>query len=621
MSFLSGWWALTGLLAGPVILLYMLKMRRRTVDVSSTLLWRQVLADMRANTPFQKLRRNLLLLLQLIILSMLVASLCRPVIRAVGGGGSDVVVIVDASASMQATDDADGKSRYELAVAKAEELIDSLRRSDRMMLIIAGPPGFGARTPFTDSKAELRRVLRSQGCYDTPTAVSEALRLAASSLSAKGGTTLRGKVYLFSDGVGVTLPEVPGLTGAIEYVRMGRVGVNAGITSLSVGVGRDGKREVSVGVGNFGPEATLVEVGFFYGSESNWIDTLDLQVPAGGKGSVVLSKSLPSGRLWVRLECEEDFLSLDDRGYSLLPKARKMKVRLVTAGNPILKKYLSAGEKAGLFEAETFSQSGYVDDGGADVTIFDQVVPGGGQMPAGDVVLINPSGRAGGFRRVGELPSRPAITNVREEADVLRMVVLGELAVAKAGQYEHDQGATELVASGTWPLVAYAAVGADRHYLVGFHLADSTWSTDASFPIFMSNVIDRARIAHHVGLSQMVVTGSAATLPAGRTKTVVTDPRGDAHELPEVAGTFAGATVAGFYSVERGEAKTEFCANLLSPAESDITPRMLKASGGVEVAGSEGVARTNRPLWPFLAVAALVVLMVEWYCYHRRVLS
>ena len=56
---------LAGLLAIPIILLYLLRLQRREQSVSSTMLWQQVILDREANTLWQKLRRNLLLLLQL----------------------------------------------------------------------------------------------------------------------------------------------------------------------------------------------------------------------------------------------------------------------------------------------------------------------------------------------------------------------------------------------------------------------------------------------------------------------------------------------------------------------------------------------------------------------------
>src|SRR5438270_5535160 len=92
------------IIGGLIVLMYILKLRRRDVVVPSTFLWRQVIRDVQANAPFQKLRKNLLLFLQLLAVLLVVMALARPFWRGHGMGGRSVVVIVDTSASMMATD-------------------------------------------------------------------------------------------------------------------------------------------------------------------------------------------------------------------------------------------------------------------------------------------------------------------------------------------------------------------------------------------------------------------------------------------------------------------------------------------------------------------------------------
>jgi hypothetical protein len=66
MSFLAPLALISALVIGPIIVaMYLLKLRREEHKVSSTFLWQRMVRDVEANAPWQKLRRNLLLLLQL----------------------------------------------------------------------------------------------------------------------------------------------------------------------------------------------------------------------------------------------------------------------------------------------------------------------------------------------------------------------------------------------------------------------------------------------------------------------------------------------------------------------------------------------------------------------------
>ena len=97
--------ALLGLLFVPaVIAMYLLKLRRDEAIVPSTLLWNRLVADVEANAPWQRLRRSLLLLLQLLLVIALAILAARPFIERPAGLARDIVLVIDASASMGATD-------------------------------------------------------------------------------------------------------------------------------------------------------------------------------------------------------------------------------------------------------------------------------------------------------------------------------------------------------------------------------------------------------------------------------------------------------------------------------------------------------------------------------------
>src|SRR5947199_5124921 len=126
-------------LAIPIIIFYMLRLRREELSVSSSLLWRRALQDRTANAPWQRLRRNLLLLLQLLLLLLLVLTLARPFVFQDTIASGNLVVVLDGSASMQATDEDRGISRFDRARQEASKLIDGLQGNERMSLVWAGP--------------------------------------------------------------------------------------------------------------------------------------------------------------------------------------------------------------------------------------------------------------------------------------------------------------------------------------------------------------------------------------------------------------------------------------------------------------------------------------------------
>lgn len=90
----TAWSVLAGVPVG-IIALYFLKLRRRPVRVPSTILWRRSLEDLHVNSLFQRLRRNLLLFLQLLAVALAMLALAGPRMKGSAGQGERFVLLID----------------------------------------------------------------------------------------------------------------------------------------------------------------------------------------------------------------------------------------------------------------------------------------------------------------------------------------------------------------------------------------------------------------------------------------------------------------------------------------------------------------------------------------------
>lgn len=120
-----------GLAFPSLLALYLLKLRRRPVRVSSTVLWEQAALDLQVNTPFRWLRPTLLFFLHALIVALLVLALGRPALDVGLAQARRVVLVIDRSASMRAsdaprTDPALARSRFDLAKAEAARILREL---------------------------------------------------------------------------------------------------------------------------------------------------------------------------------------------------------------------------------------------------------------------------------------------------------------------------------------------------------------------------------------------------------------------------------------------------------------------------------------------------------------
>src|SRR5512142_373196 len=226
MSFLNPAAFAFGLLLPVIIALYLLKLKRIEHPVPSTYLWRKMVRDVEANAPWQRLRPNLLMILQLLFLAALILALARPFNWTEGSGGQAAIFILDTSASMSATDVA--PSRIESARQRAVQLVDDLPDSARVTVIEAGREARVLLSSSTDRRQAhlaIQEIQPGTGGSD----LGVALELASAIAARQPGT----EIVVLSDGR-VELPKRLALKGALRYIPFGLNGENQAISLLTL---------------------------------------------------------------------------------------------------------------------------------------------------------------------------------------------------------------------------------------------------------------------------------------------------------------------------------------------------------------------------------------------------
>ncbi|MGI6456654.1 MAG: vWA domain-containing protein [bacterium] len=619
-----------------VIVLYLLKLKRTDLQIPSTLLWRRSLEDLKANTPFQKLKRNLLLLLQLIIIALLTFAVARPVLQLGGLKGQSFVVLIDNSASMSATDVK--PARLEEAKQKAIQLVNDMSRDDRMM-VIAFSSQAEVLCPFERRKGALRDVIERIQPTDRPTQINEALKIAESAVEVQPHV----EVFILSDGRFPLSADAPLAALNTHYIPIGNSADNIGIIDLVVrrDYAQQQHHEVLVGIQNCGTQKKEVYVELFgtgnilasaaTGSatattntpgneveERNLMDARRLVIEPGASEQVIFTNP---GYFPEQIEVEvdsKDVLASDNKAWAIIPATEPIDVLLVTSANEYLQRALNLDPRVRLANV---APAAYAGPGNYDLVVFDNFAPPA--LIEGNYFFINAVPPLPEWSS-GEMIEFPMIVDWDRMHPLLRYVNLENLTIKESLNIGTPAWATIIAEARETPLIVAVEQENIRILMTAFDIYNTNWPLRVSFPIFITNVVHWFDEGKDAG-SLIRKTGEVLTLeqPEGQfTEAVLLLPDGSRHVIrfPDNTSYYFGDTRhAGIYTyLVDGIVQERFAVNLLSVDESTIVPVNSLQSERSEVVGDENAIEMNREIWRTLAVIALIVLCVEWYIYTKR---
>jgi len=660
LSNLLSWWQWAILAAVPpaIVLLYFLKLKRRPLEVPSTYLWHKSIEDLHVNSIWQRLRNNLLLYLQLLVVLLVILALLRPTWQAYRFTGSRLVFLIDNSASMQATDVK--PNRLEEAKRRVADLIDQMRSGDSAMLVCFSDTARVAQN-FTGNRQQLREALGAIRPSQHATNLTEALKLAAGLVNPSQSNenvtepdVSNTKLFIFSDG---RFPDVPNFAlGNLDptFVPIGRTdAANVGIVAFAVSRDEEhkGKLQAIARLNNTAdPKASTapanVLLKLYVNGQARPIDANQLSIPPGEtKGISFDLEDFESGVLQLQAETH-DQLALDDEAWVVVNPPRRARVLLISPGNEPLQHVLltkAAGELADVrVESPDFLKAkeylNQVELGVWDLVIYDRAAPA--QMPRTNTFFIGCVPPGGRWKARPEVIV-PQVIDAATSHRLVQWVDTSEIQrIVSATPLEVPPGGTVLIDSDKGPLLATAPREAFEDLVLGFVLVEeraaadgsraiyrnTDWPLTAGFTAFVFNLLaNRAgqdltssasyRSGAVVGLEAPDVrTGLDVQTPSGRTVSLPANPSGKL--------IFTETEELGAYRIlAGGKMVHQFAVNLLDANESNIrvpAEPSLKI-GYVDVAGKTGWVAGHRDIWRELVLAGLAIAVLEWLIYLRRV--
>ncbi len=616
MSFLTPLALALAALAIPIILLYMLRLRRREVSVSSTLLWERLMRDREANAPWQRLRRNLLLFLQLLILAALVLALARPYREVPAVSTGNVTVLLDASASMNATDIAGVANRFERARQLAADIIQQLGEGNTMTLIEVGPVP-RVLIAGADDEGALLSALADARPSQTEADWNAALALSA--VGAQGSEAF--SVIVISDG-GLP-PNLPSVPGTLSYIPVGERDGNLAITALSARAVPGEGPELFAQIASF--SAQDIDVIFSLELDGKLYDAATYTVPASQSIDVSFS-DLPDPTL-IRASLtrpaastQADYLALDDTAWAAYQPPGRGRVLLISPGNVYIEQLLLAlpgVQPYRLGEDQPLPTEPY------DLYIFDTVLPD--ELPPGDLLIIGPTKSTEFFQFLG-FTEQTRLISVAEDDPRMTFVTLNNLNLADFAVLDGVDWAKPLAEAEGGPIILAGETRGRQIAIIAFDLHRSDLPLQIAWPILLANLLEWFSPSHAVDAPDGLRPAESLLIrpPLTADEVIVVRPDGSERTYPveEEAINFSETELPGVYTVTvRADGETMltewFAVNLFSKAESDIAPREAITIGAATLSEAEREAVGQQEFWPLAALAGLAILALEWYVYHR----
>ena len=602
MKFLYLWPFFLLLLIPIIIIMYLLKQKAVDMPIASLFLWKEMYRNVEANTPWEKLKKNWLLILQIITVIVLIIALASPYIMSGSAGADHAVIVIDNSASMNAVYEED-RTRLEQAINEAEDYVRSLKTGTGISIITSNSKATLVLSNSDDKTQAISELKSIEPGYVAGDCVAGIEMVKSMQTQWDSVETV-----CFTD-TAVSMEQVEGYIVDL-YVPVNNTSVDY------VGHGmNNGKMVVLAKVSNHGAEVVTTDATLYGDEELLQIKTVTIQA---GESEVVYFEDVVFAGNALSVELSgQDAIKEDNICYDVLEENKVTKVLLMTESNLYLEKALLLVEGVEITKSNDISSFSDFMAQEYDLYIFDGMAPE--VLPAeGNMIFMNV--------RCDELyetvsPMGGVMVSVENHS---LTEYLDELSFGVSSVYALDkpEWAETFLRVGDTCVGFIGKKDVQTICVMGFDFHNSDLPLKMEFPILIYNIVNECTVSGLIG-ETVVNAGDTVTIN-GKLNVklpVVTRPDGSEQELSDYRMNYTNTEELGVYVVEQHQedARVERAFAVNFPAsESVITnapSAMLTEENADAVKTTVGGMLNLRNL---IILLALGLLGIEWIAYIRR---
>lgn len=594
MGFTNLWPLLLLLTIPPLIMLYILKRKYKEEVISSALLWKEVYKNTKANTPWEKFKKNIMLLLQILIILSVILALMSPFLNFGGKSYKNIIMVIDNSASMNTLYN-DNNTRLEQAKSLAKEYLNSTKDGTNAYIIsYDNTSNLLLNGDFNKSNAEsiINKIEKSYGTGD----ISEVI----SFIKAIGDGIGDGYEALIFTDKEISLQDVEG-----KIVYLGNSGLNASIDNVSHKFVED-KVKVIANVTNNGDSIYEGDFSLYNGEELAAVENVSLQIGESKTLSFELD-SINGDYLKGELS-RKDILMEDNTYYHVVRENKVKKILLVTEENIFLEKAFGVIENTEVYKTNDVANISNTDD--FDLYIFDNIMPE--VMPTkGSLLFINPeSNELFNVLEGGEIGQASAVKGEVSSYLEDMQFTLSEYNIIETPYY-----GTNILTIDNNSIGFKGELNDRKIAALSFDLHSSDFALKKEFPILVYELGEEL-ISTGMVYSNNFNGGEKIVVKSSdyESEINVTYPNGEIKSI-KAGDEVQGEKALGIYKLSQNDKKESFSVNF--PTSSESNTSVAAVGENENILDGENSLKSGINLTPLFILLAMIIVAVEWIFYKK----